>query len=256
MANLAGRVALVTGAGSGIGRAAVQLFAQAGAAVGAFDLDERAAGETAALVTEQGGQACGLGGDVTDPRSVTAAVERVVGEWGRLDVLYNNAGIAGSGTLLDSDEADWDRHWAVHVKGTWHCTKAAVPHLRANGVGAIVNTGSVAGLVGVRDIPAYTAAKGAVIALTRSMAVDLAPLGIRVNAICPGTVHTPMIEELLHTRGEGDRAAGLAITEAKYPLGRLGTPAEIASVAVFLGSDDASFVTGTVITADGGMTIQ
>ena len=256
MAALDGKVAVITGAGSGIGQAAAVLFAGEGARVAVLDLDGAAAHDTAERVTADGGTAIGLACDVGDIAAVRAAIDEVVATWGRLDVLYNNAGVGGRAALLDDDEADWDRNYTVHVKGTWHCSRTAVPHLSADGGGAIVNTGSVAGLVGVLGIPAYTAAKGAVIALTRSMAVDLAPLGIRVNAICPGTVHTPMIEALLVARGDGDRAAGLTLTEVKYPIGRLGTPREIAQVALFLGSDQGSFMTGAVIAADGGMTAQ
>jgi NAD(P)-dependent dehydrogenase (short-subunit alcohol dehydrogenase family) len=221
--------------------------------VAAVDLNAEAAKETAAAV---GGEVQGLGADVTDSQQVSEVVDQVVGAWGRLDTLFNCAGLAVQGAFLDADEADYERCFAVNVKGTVLCSRAAVPHLSAGGAGAIVNVASVAGLVGVRNTAAYTASKGAVVSLTRSMAVDLAPLGIRVNAICPGTVFTPMMEPLLLARGKGDREAGLAETVAKYPLGRLGRPEEIAHVALFLGSDDASFVTGSIIAADGGMTTQ
>jgi NAD(P)-dependent dehydrogenase (short-subunit alcohol dehydrogenase family) len=157
--------------------------------------------------------------------------------------------------VADAEEADWDRCFAVNAKGTFLCSRAAVPALSARG-GTIINQGSVAGLVAVPNFAAYCAAKGAVVALTRSMAIDLAPRRIRVNAICPGTVFTPLMEPMLRARGGGDLEAGLAKTVAKYPIGHLGSPEEIARVALFLAGDDSSFLTGSIVTADGGMTAQ
>jgi NAD(P)-dependent dehydrogenase (short-subunit alcohol dehydrogenase family) len=171
-------------------------------------------------------------------------------------VLYNNAGVDSSGSVADVTEDDWDRCFGVNVKGTYLCSRAAVPHLAAAGSASIINQGSVAALVAVPNFAAYCAAKGAVVALTRSMAIDLASRRIRVNAICPGTVFTPLMEPMLRARGDGDLDAGLAKTLTKYPIGRLGTPEEIARVALFLASDEASFMTGSVLTADGGMTAQ
>src|SRR6202046_5272823 len=229
---LNGQVAVVTGAGSGIGRAAATLFAREGATVAVVDLVADAAMETAELIAEAGGRALAVKADVSDMTQVGAAFQKVMDEYGRVDVLYNNAGVNSSGSVIDASEDDWDRCFAVNAKGTFVCSQVAARSMVAAGRGSIINQGSVAAVVGIANFASYCAAKGAVVALTRSMSVDLAP------------------------RGGGDIAAGLALTTAKYPIGRLGTPDEIAAVALFLAGDDSSFLTGSVITADGGMTSQ
>jgi NAD(P)-dependent dehydrogenase (short-subunit alcohol dehydrogenase family) len=251
---LDGRVAFITGAGSGIGRAAAELFAAEGAAVAVVDLNGEAAAETVAKVVAEGGRAVALAANVAVAAEVEAAVARTVEELGGLDVLYNNAGVDSRGSVADAEEADWDRCFNVNAKGTFLCSRAAVPALSVRG-GTIINQGSVAGLVAVPNFAAYCAAKGAVVALTRSMAIDLAPRRIRVNAICPGTVFTPLMEPMLRARGDGDLEAGLAKTVAKYPIGHLGSPEEIARVALFLASDESSYMTGAHVPVDGGVTV-
>ena len=253
---LAGKTAVVTGAGSGIGRAAAVLFAREGAAVAVVDLNAEAAKDTAGEIAASGGSALPVVANVADRLQVSAAFEQIRNEYHRVDVLYNNAGVNSAGSVIDATEDDWDRSFAVNAKGTFLCSQAAAPGMVAAGGGSIINQGSVAALAGIANFASYCAAKGAVVALTRSMSVDLAPRGVRVNVICPGTVYTPLMEPMLRARGGGDMAAGLALTVAKYPIGRLGTPEEIAAVALFLASDDSSFMTGSVVTADGGMTSQ
>ncbi len=256
MAKLADKTALITGAGGSIGRAAALLFASQGASVAVVDLDGEAAGETVAMIAEEGGEALALTADVSNDQQIRAAVDRAAETFGGLAVIYNNAGVDSRGSVADATEADWDRCFAVNVKGTFLTSRAAIPHLRKAAGASIINQASVAGLVGVGGMAAYGAAKGALVALTRSMAVDLAPMGIRVNVVCPGTVHTPLIEPLLRQRGGGDLERGMRMTTVKYPIGRLGKPEEIAQAALFLASDDASFVTGSVWAVDGGMTAQ
>jgi NAD(P)-dependent dehydrogenase (short-subunit alcohol dehydrogenase family) len=256
MGRLDGKVALITGAGSGIGAATARLFAAEGARIGVADLNPDAAEAVADEIEAAGGEARALVGDVGSEDGARSLVAGVTDAWGRLDTLYNNAGVDATGDVLDTGLDDWDRCFAVNVKGTWLCSRYAVPEIERAGGGAIINQGSVAALVGIRRFAAYCAAKGAVVSLTRSMALDLAPRGIRVNCICPGTVLTPLMQTLIRDRGGGDLDRGIAMTVEKYPLGRLAETHDVARVALFLAGDDAGFVTGSIYTVDGGMTAQ
>ena len=251
---LRGRAAVITGAGSGIGRATAELFASEGAGVAILDRDAPAAEAAAAAISAKGGAAHPVVTDVSSPDDVARAIACSARLLGRLDIVFNNAGVAPSGSVLDTEEHEWDRCFAVNVKGVYLTSRAAIPHLRAAGGGSIINQASVAALVGMANFSAYSAAKGAVVSLTRAMAIDLAPFGIRVNALCPGAVHTPIMEPLMRNHGGGSLERGLEITATKHPIGRLGTPTEIAGAALFLASDDAAFVTGATLPVDGGRT--
>lgn len=253
VARLDGMVAIITGAGGGIGAASATLFAQQGAAVVLVDIRLEAAEKVAASVREAGGRALALAADVGDEADVRGVVDRTLAEFGAVDVLLNNAGVAHQSTLVETTVEDWDRVMAVNLRGSFLLIKHAAPAM--DGSGAIVNISSVAAVMAVREAGAYTASKGGVLSLTRVAAAELAP-GIRVNGICPGTVRTAMPEEMLRNRGGGDVDAGAALTAQRYLSGRLGEPGEIAATALFLAAPDSSFLTGAVIVADGGVTAQ
>jgi NAD(P)-dependent dehydrogenase (short-subunit alcohol dehydrogenase family) len=257
---LAGRCAVITGAGSGIGRAASLRFAREGATVVAADVDGAAVATLAKEIAEDGGTAVGLRVDVTDGDSVTAMAAEAVRRFGRLDVLYANAGIDGSGRVHDTSESDWLRVMDVNLTGVWRSMRAVLPEMIRAGSGSIITQASTAAVVGVPGIAAYSAAKGGIVALTRQAAIDYGGMGIRVNAICPGTVVTPLVMRTLDARG---LVAGgpvsedvLARSARRYPLRRLGTVEEIAAAALFLASDEAAWVTGAVLPVDGGYSAQ
>ena len=247
---LDGKSALITGAGGGIGRATALAFAREGARIAVADLMEEAARETVALVNAAGGQAISLGGDVTQDSDVRAMTETVISTYGRLDCAFNNAGIApyqvnasGQKTAEWSEES-FDRMIAVNLKGVWLCMRYELPQMQAQGGGAIVNTGSIAGLAGLPTSSAYVAAKHGVIGLTKTAALEYAEANIRVNAVCPGFIKTRMTEDTMRRRGE-------AIL-GQVPFGRMGNPEEIAEMVVWLCCERASYVSGVAYNVDGG----
>jgi NAD(P)-dependent dehydrogenase (short-subunit alcohol dehydrogenase family) len=253
---LTNRVALVTGSGVGIGRATVMLLAQEGARVVVQDVNADTAQETAQLINRAGGEAVFIGGDVTSSTHAEAMVKRAVDSYGRLDVLFNNAGIWRGGTILDINEEDWDRTMSVNVKGIYLVSRYAVQQMMRQESGSIINAASVAALRGSPMSAAYHASKGAVLLLTKCMAVDFGRYGIRVNCICPGIIETQMADQLLTYRslGDDDRKQALIETyEERHPIGRFGQPAEVAKVVLFLASDESSFVNGAAWSVDGGL---
>jgi NAD(P)-dependent dehydrogenase (short-subunit alcohol dehydrogenase family) len=249
---LEGKAALVTGGGSGLGRASAIALARAGASVTVADVDERGGKETADLVSEEaGGDADFVRADVTHADEVEAMVNKAVARWGHLDCALNNAGTTGvSAPTADYTLEDWNRAIALNLTGVFLCLKYELPAMLERG-GAIVNMASGAGLVGFPGLPAYVASKHGVVGLTRAAALEYASQGVRINAICPGSTRTPMLEGFMG----GDEQVERMMTRA-VPLGRLGRPEEIADAVVWLCSDAASFVVGHALAVDGGSVIQ
>jgi 2-keto-3-deoxy-L-fuconate dehydrogenase len=252
------KIALITGAGSGIGREIALLYAGQGAHAIVADLNREAADAVVAEIGARGGAASAQPLDVADAAQVAAAFDATVERHGRLDILVNNAGISHVGNILETTPEDWDRIMAVNARGVFLCTQAAVARMlrqQPEG-GVIVNIASVAGMIGVERRLPYCTSKGAVISLTRSVAIDFATQGIRINAICPGTVHTPFVEGYL-ARNFADSADEVrAQLHARQPVGRMGRPEEIAAAALYLASDEAAFVTGSTLVIDGGWTAK
>ncbi len=247
---LDGKSALITGGGGGIGRATALAFAREGARVAVADLIEDAARETVGLVNAAGGQAISLSGDVSRDADVRAMIDAVVGTYGRLDCAFNNAGVAGWHVgSVNQKTAEWseeafDRMIAVNLKAVWLCLRAEIKEMLAQGGGAIVNTASIAGLIGLPNAAAYVAAKHGVVGLTKTAALEYAEAKIRVNAVCPGYIQTPMTQGMMERR----RDEVLAHT----PMARLGNPEEIAEMVVWLCSERASYVSGAAYNVDGG----
>ncbi|MDQ1619805.1 MAG: hypothetical protein QOE19_2374 [Actinomycetota bacterium] len=248
---MAGKVVVVTGAASGIGRATSVLLAVEGAAVVVADVNEAGAGVTARSIVEQGGQSLAVRCDVTVANDVAALVTAATTRFGRLDVLHNNAYWAPQNRpVVDTDEDEWDRALATSLKSVYLGCKYAIPAMLEGGGGSIVNTASTAGLIALPRFAAYTAAKGGVVALTRSVALDYGPQGIRCNAVCPGLVETPATAGLL---ADEDRREVFA---RKQLLGRFGQPTDIAAAVLFLASDESAYMTGQTLVVDGGRLVS
>ena len=244
------KVVIVTGAGSGIGRATALAFAREGAAVGLADRSRPKADAVAAEIQAAGGRAQALACDVSRAGDCQAAVRATETAFGPLEILVNNAGVGTTGTVLTTDEADFDRLLAVNVRGTYLMSRAALAVMVPRRRGVIVNAGSIAGVRAVAERAAYVTTKFAVVGLTKAMALDHVKDGIRVNAVCPGTTLTPWIDERLAEAK--DRDAAMATLVARQPMGRLGTAEEMAAAYLFLASDESSFTTGTTLVVDGG----
>lgn len=253
MFRLDGKNAIVTGAGSGIGRAIAATFAAQGARVFVLERDESAGAQVVAEIAERGGSASVVACDVADAASVSAAFSRVLRNAGRIDILVNNAGIAHIGTVATTTEADLDRVYAVNVKGVFLCSQAIVPAMLAAGGGVILNLASIASLIGLTDRFAYSMSKGAVLTMTRSIAVDYVKQGIRCNCVCPARVHTPFVDGYLRDTYPGREAEMFQQLSEYQPIGRMAEPEEVAALALYLCSDEASFITGQAYPIDGGV---
>lgn len=252
MFSLSSKVAIITGAGSGIGKSIALTFAKQGAHVEVFDLNEEAARAVADEIRAAGGSAGHEACDVSNAAQAAAVIEKVWKRRGKLDILVNNAGIAHVGNVLNTSEEDLDRIYRVNVKGVANCTKAAVEKMVAQGGGVILNMCSIAAQMGIADRFAYSMSKGAVLAMTYSVAQDYMKHDVRCNAICPGRIHTPFVDGFIKKNYPGNEAEMFEKLSKTQPIGRMGQPDEVAAAAVFLCSDEASFITGTAYPVDGG----
>jgi NAD(P)-dependent dehydrogenase (short-subunit alcohol dehydrogenase family) len=250
---LKSKVAIITGAGAGIGRATSLLFAREGANILAVDLASEGINTLVQEIRSAGGSAQPIVADVSNAANVEQCVLRALESFGRIDILFNNAGIVSHGKIHEISEADWDRGMAINVKSMYLMCRQVVLHFKKQGGGVILNTSSAVVLRSVADRAAYAAAKGAVLALTRSMAFDYVKDGIRVNCLCPGTIDTPSLQQRMAALG--DVVTVRKQFEARQPMGRLGTAEEIAEAALYLVSDAASFVTGAAFSIDGGFAL-
>lgn len=252
MGQLAEKVAIITGAGSGIGRACAEHFAAEGAKVCVADWNQDTGAETEAVIRGAGGEAFFCHVDVSKEVEVESMVRSTVEAYGRLDAIVNNAAVQVLGPLTETTEEEWDRLHSVNLKGVFFCMKHAIPAMIRGGGGSIVNIASILGFVGDPDLAAYGAMKGGVIALTKATALTYGPENVRVNCICPGDVDTPMVQEYFEKAP--DPAALRAEVSSKYALRRIASPLEVAKTAAFLASDASSFTTGGVLVVDGGVT--
>lgn len=252
------KIALVTGAGSGIGKEIALLYAQQGAHVIVADISEEAANRTVTEIAAQNGKAQTLALDVSQEEQVRATFAHVVQEHGRFDILVNNAGISHVGNILETSLEDWERVMAVNARGVFLCSKYSIAQMVTQNPqgGILVNIASTAGMIGIDRRFPYSASKGTVISMTRSVAIDFVKQGIRANAICPGTVHTPFVEGYLERNFADRKDEVRKELDARQPIGRMGRPEEIASAALYLASDEAAFVTGSMLVIDGGWTAK
>lgn len=248
---LADKVAIVTGAASGIGRAAAIAFADEGARVVVGDIDAQGGAETVAQIVDRGNEAVFIELDVVNESAVIRAVEETIRRWGKIDILFNNAGIVLVKPLEQMTEAEWDRVMAVNVKAAFFAIKHVIPHMRRNGGGAILNTGSIASFTGQYQTPVYSASKGAIALLTKSLALDYGRDRIRVNCICPGITDTPMLRQHMGHGAEGE--ANIRARLSRVPAGEILSPQDVARAAVYLVSDDAAGITGILHVVDGGL---
>jgi 2-keto-3-deoxy-L-fuconate dehydrogenase len=255
MFRLDGKTAIVTGGGSGIGLEAAVLFAAQGARVAVVDLQEAAAQEVAMRITDSGGAAAAFRCDVSKGDEVNGTFEAVAAKLGGPHVLFNNAGIAHVGSIETTSEADFDRVMAVNVKGAFLCAKAAIRHFLVAGGGVIVNMSSIAAVLGVPDRLAYSVSKGAIQAMTYSIAVDYMKKNIRCNSIIAARVHTPFVDGFVAKNYPGREAEMIAKLHAYQPIGRMGKPSEVAALALYLASEEASFITGRGFDIDGGVLV-
>ncbi|GHO49587.1 SDR family NAD(P)-dependent oxidoreductase [Ktedonospora formicarum] len=258
MFSLQDKVALITGAGSGIGEAIARLFARQGARVVVGDVRLDAAQQVADDIKAEGGEALPLAFDVAESEQVRAAFSKAVARYGRVDISVNNAGISHVGNILETSDEDYERVMRVNAGGVFRCAREAVRQMLAQDPkgGTIINISSVAAQVGVEQRLPYSASKGAVLAMTRSIAIDFVSQGIRCNAICPGTVHSPFVEGYLKRNFAGREDEVRQTLHARQPIGRMGRPDEIANAALYLASDEAAFVTGSGLVIDGGWTAK
>jgi NAD(P)-dependent dehydrogenase (short-subunit alcohol dehydrogenase family) len=250
---LAGRVGLMTGTATGIGRAGATLFAREGAAMVLFDVNARDGQAVADAIVADGGRATFVQGDVTRAADVAGAVRTAVGTYGKLDLVWTNAGIPVFKDIVDTSEAEWDRITGVNLKGMFLVAKYAIPELLKVPGATMVLTASVSGMVAQKRWAAYCATKGGVVMLTKAMALDYAEQGLRINCVCPGSVDTPLLRAEMQTKTVSPEEAARA-DMAAHPLNRFGQPEEIARAALFLSCDDSSFCTGSALVADGGLT--